>query len=295
VLRIAVGTDRKETLLVRAIDVVDLGRDGFRDKLSQHDAIWLFERFANTDMPALRRFACEIALPACGLVRIRDCDLRASVRQAIERRELVGLRLSSDADGTVSARGDLAELRKMAARIGERTRGVLVLKGQQYRIVVAVDPGRVGGAAGFDIVSANESRQLLGAVENDPTLDSELRSLLVRVRERLLPADPSLRSGGFVLLRKRRQVWHERKDDRPALTPSQLAAAAKPVAWIEIELVDQDGNPVPNVEYRIECDDGRIRTGTTGPSGTAREEGLQDGNCKVSFPGLNAPDWSKVA
>jgi hypothetical protein len=74
-----------------------------------------------------------------------------------------------------------------------------------------------------------------------------------------------------------------------------LGPEAEPIDWIEIELVDKDGKPVPNVEYRLECDDGRVRTGTTGLSGLVREEGLHGGNCKVSFPGLNPPDWSKVA
>jgi hypothetical protein len=67
-----------------------------------------------------------------------------------------------------------------------------------------------------------------------------------------------------------------------------------PTAWIAIELVDDEGNPVPNVDYLIKCDDGRVLTGTTNAKGKAREEGLHDGNCKVSFPGLNAPDWKKV-
>jgi hypothetical protein len=70
-----------------------------------------------------------------------------------------------------------------------------------------------------------------------------------------------------------------------------LGPEAEPTAWIEIELVDDEGKPVPNVAYRIECEDGRVRTGTTNLSGQAREEGLREGSCKVTFPGLNGPDW----
>jgi hypothetical protein len=70
-----------------------------------------------------------------------------------------------------------------------------------------------------------------------------------------------------------------------------IGPEAEPLAWIEIELVDTDGQPVPGIDYRIECDDGRVRTGTTNLSGKAREEGLHDGNCKVSFPRLHGPDW----
>jgi hypothetical protein len=73
-----------------------------------------------------------------------------------------------------------------------------------------------------------------------------------------------------------------------------LGPLPEPTAWIALELVDQDGNAVPGVDYLIECDDGRTRTGTTNASGKAREEGLHDGNCKVSFPKLDGPSWASA-
>jgi surface antigen len=74
-----------------------------------------------------------------------------------------------------------------------------------------------------------------------------------------------------------------------------LGPEPEPDAWIEIELVDDAGNAVPNATYRIESEDGRVRTGTTNSSGKAREEGLHGGSCKVSFPEIHGPDWAKVA
>jgi hypothetical protein len=73
-----------------------------------------------------------------------------------------------------------------------------------------------------------------------------------------------------------------------------LGPEAEPTAWIAIELVDDEGNPVPDAAYRVVCSDGRVRTGTTNMDGKAREDGLVDGNCKVFFPALNPPDWKKV-
>jgi hypothetical protein len=84
---------------------------------------------------------------------------------------------------------------------------------------------------------------------------------------------------------------------RSAVTPGNeavLGPEREPDAWIAIELVDEDGKPVPNVDYRIKCDDGRVRTGTTNADGKARVEGLHDGNCAVSFPHLHGPDWKKA-
>jgi len=74
-----------------------------------------------------------------------------------------------------------------------------------------------------------------------------------------------------------------------------LGPEPEPTAWIAIEVVDDDGEPVPNVTYRIDCDDGRVRTGETNGWGKAREEGLNGGGCSVSFPRLHGPDWKRIA
>lgn len=68
----------------------------------------------------------------------------------------------------------------------------------------------------------------------------------------------------------------------------------EPDTWIAIELVDEDGEPVPNVPYRIETPDGRVLTGLTNDRGRARQDGIYAGNCKVTFPELHAPDWKKT-
>jgi hypothetical protein len=100
------------------------------------------------------------------------------------------------------------------------------------------------------------------------------------------------RAGTLVLRRREMRSVVIPIDASPDSEP--LGPESAPTAWIVIELVDDDGNPVPNVDYKIKCDDGRVRTGTTNWEGKAREDGLNDGNCKVSFPGLNGPDWKKA-
>ena len=70
-----------------------------------------------------------------------------------------------------------------------------------------------------------------------------------------------------------------------------LGPSEDDTTWIEIELVDQDKDPVPNERFLIETSDGRTIQGTTNASGKAREEGLKPGDCKVSFPDLEAESW----
>lgn len=63
--------------------------------------------------------------------------------------------------------------------------------------------------------------------------------------------------------------------------------------WIEIQLVDADGNPVPNEPYRIEAPDGTASEGSTDNNGVARVDGIDPGNCKISFTALDQQAWSK--
>ena len=64
--------------------------------------------------------------------------------------------------------------------------------------------------------------------------------------------------------------------------------------WIEIQLVDADGKPVPNEPYRIEAPDGTVTEGCTDSNGVARVDGIDPGNCKISFTALDQQAWSKA-
>jgi hypothetical protein len=56
-----------------------------------------------------------------------------------------------------------------------------------------------------------------------------------------------------------------------------------PTSWIEIELLDDDGNPVPGAPYTIVTGNGRTRSGTLDLRGRAREDGIDPGPCQVTF------------
>ena len=75
----------------------------------------------------------------------------------------------------------------------------------------------------------------------------------------------------------------EALDDTPAAPP----LVADPTHWIEFELVDPDGEPVPDVAYHATFPDGRVREGTLDRNGRARILSLDvTGECTVRFPGL---------
>jgi len=90
-----------------------------------------------------------------------------------------------------------------------------------------------------------------------------------------------------------------REAELAARETAQAAAAAEPApeeetTWLEIELVDEEGNPVPGEQYQVELPDGVIRVGRLDAQGRASLKGLDPGTCKVTFPNLDEPKWSFV-
>jgi type VI secretion system secreted protein VgrG len=63
--------------------------------------------------------------------------------------------------------------------------------------------------------------------------------------------------------------------------------------WVEIALVDQNGLPVPNEPYSIQLPDGTVTEGSTDDGGLARVDGIDPGDCKISFPSLDQRSWKK--
>jgi len=71
------------------------------------------------------------------------------------------------------------------------------------------------------------------------------------------------------------------------------ATQSCPLVWIEIELVDEENQPVPGEQYRIELPDGSVVEGSLDSQGKARRDGIPPGNCKVTFPNLDKEAWEK--
>ena len=81
----------------------------------------------------------------------------------------------------------------------------------------------------------------------------------------------------------------------PAVTPSQLAReVSSQLTWIQIELVDAAGRPVPDEAYRVELPDGGIREGRLDAAGRAYIGDIKPGQCRVSFPEIDANEWRAV-
>ncbi|GMU84067.1 MAG: hypothetical protein AMXMBFR47_39370 [Planctomycetota bacterium] len=72
------------------------------------------------------------------------------------------------------------------------------------------------------------------------------------------------------------------------------AESQQETSWIEIELVDELGQPVPGEAYTVMRPDGKQVSGTLDATGQAHVAVPDPGLCKVTFPRLDAAAWEPV-
>ena len=69
-----------------------------------------------------------------------------------------------------------------------------------------------------------------------------------------------------------------------------------PYRWIEIELVDKDGDPVPFEAYRVTLPDDSTVDGSLNEQGFVRISAIpQSGDCQIEFPRLHAKSWERIS
>ncbi|MFT3766501.1 MAG: hypothetical protein QM820_13460 [Minicystis sp.] len=81
--------------------------------------------------------------------------------------------------------------------------------------------------------------------------------------------------------------WGDGPDEAQPEAPLGKQAVAE-LSWITIELVGEDGKPIPGERYRISLPDGSLREGRLDDKGLARVRGIEPGSCEVTFPDLGS-------
>lgn len=83
--------------------------------------------------------------------------------------------------------------------------------------------------------------------------------------------------------------------DAAGLFGSPSEYARRKTSWIEIELVDEVGQPVPGEAYEIVSPDGEtIARGTLNQFGLAHVAVKEPGTCQITFPNLDAMAWERI-
>jgi type VI secretion system secreted protein VgrG len=68
----------------------------------------------------------------------------------------------------------------------------------------------------------------------------------------------------------------------------------KKTSWIEIQMLDEDGGPVAGEAFQILLPDGSTYGGTLDEKGLARVDGIEPGNCQITFPNLDDSAFEKA-
>jgi hypothetical protein len=75
----------------------------------------------------------------------------------------------------------------------------------------------------------------------------------------------------------------------------QMQPCPKDATWIEFQLVDQDGKPVPGVTYSVRLPDNSQMQGTLDDEGKVRFGGIVPGDATISFPTIDASEWKPLS
>jgi type VI secretion system secreted protein VgrG len=106
-------------------------------------------------------------------------------------------------------------------------------------------------------------------------------------------ADPGSKSPTYKNQKRQIPEWKKPTFTKPSHKPKSPTNENKK-HWIEIQLKDEDGNPVPGERYRVTLPDGStLAEGTLDEKGSAKVSNIDAGNCKITFPELDGDIWSK--
>jgi hypothetical protein len=82
---------------------------------------------------------------------------------------------------------------------------------------------------------------------------------------------------------------------KPYKPPETEEEKEKKKSWIEIELRDEAGKPIPGEPYELVLPDGQVvASGTLDEKGFARVDGIEPGQAKVHFPNQENDQWEKA-
>lgn len=156
---------------------------------------------------------------------------------------------------------------------------------------------REGGGQRFDTVA--KARRFLERWRSDAAAVSSMRALLARGAEPVqwLTDDEVLRRCAEALSRGRMRAWPAvllRVDDLARGEAEAEPEATEPQGplheektWIEIELTDMEGNPMPGERYWIKLPDDTVREGALDRFGRAYFGDLDPGECEIRWPDMD--------
>jgi uncharacterized Zn-binding protein involved in type VI secretion len=104
----------------------------------------------------------------------------------------------------------------------------------------------------------------------------------------VMPGAPPIIVPPFALPAQSETKSSEQKTSSPPPAKSEQKPPKKEEQkkkeWIEVVVKDENGKPIIGEKYEIELPDGLIKRGVTDMNGKVKLQGLDPGQCKITFP-----------
>lgn len=91
------------------------------------------------------------------------------------------------------------------------------------------------------------------------------------------------------MLKVRDEQLDSMGDQAPG-TPN-IAPCKTTASWIEFQLLDKKGVPVPGEQFKVKLPDKSTREGLLDKDGKVRFEPIVAGQATISFPGFDEKEW----
>jgi len=266
-------TDPDEVVLISSTTWLRERGEGGYHEIDSRRVLGLLESLDCHRLMAARHFAAELG--RFDVQRMNDQEVLKLIRDAIRDGRALVVQKGGATANQPSAN---AELRRLVAQVEKATRGKLTYQGRQYKLVPDIELAGLPGRDYYEVASQSEARAVLSGIAQESPPSAEL----LRKASEKLSKDwrAPFQADGLVLLRRIPVQAAAPKDQGPALTPSQMKALLQK-DWIEIEVVDQDGEPYP-AHYRLELASRDIRQGDLDENGCLSVSETESGTCKLT-------------
>lgn len=264
-------------------------------KLSGVQALWLLERMLldiNARV-ALRRIYAD--LYGDPFRPPNDSQILHRLEHELEGLSGFGMHVLVECDewmpGPKIIRDDspeAREIRRLDALLSTLGKDELLHRGRSYRLLRAEQNAGAPERNRFEAVNEHEARSLVREMAVDPQRPNKQREALTELLTafEVLPQKPRQE----LLLLRRMRVHVVSESESPAITPSQLRELREE-HWIEVEFVDDDKQPVPNIQVLLIHDNGDEKPLRSDTEGRVRWAPIRPGNVAIRLPDLDAELW----
>ena len=271
---------QKKILLARITDALRLAsQDGF-EILPAHQATAQVDLRSRREIAAAREFVVRSRLSSFPLDRLDDESVLALLRKELRTGDLAVVR---EGEGGDASESDQDAIQRRLVRFIEARGRRLSYAGRQYRLVAGTGLQRLADRNSYEVVGQRDGVAVVNGLAGEAkTRDPELGRLLSEAAA-MLTKDwrPPFSPDGLVLLRRSIVQAAIKPDLGPALTPSQIKKLGKN-DWIEIEVVDQDGEPYPT-HHRLELPSSQVHEGELDEDGFVGVYEIESGTCKLDL------------